>query len=81
MVGVVKMVNSVSGMVAVETENGDFTIFQLMGDYDVEIDDEIQGELDAPGDEAFRNLTKFQMIEVFVAECNAGRDAALRRIA
>jgi hypothetical protein len=81
MLGTVRMINSVSGMVAVETEDGDYTIFQLMGEYDVEIDDEIMGELDTPGDEAFKNLTKSVMIDVFVAECNVGRDAAKSRVA
>lgn len=56
------------------------TPYSSLWEYDFEIRDETRGALDKPGDEAFRNITKFEMIDVFVAECNVGRDIAETRV-
>ena len=53
------------GMVAVETETGEYSVFELMGD-DVEVGDEVVWNDDYPlGSEEIRNVTQGEVIEVF----------------
>jgi hypothetical protein len=65
MKGTVIDINHGRGMVAVETEEGEFSIFELLGD-DVEVGDVVQWESDYPlGGETIRNSTQGERIEVY----------------
>jgi len=65
--GKVYQINPNRGMVAVLTENGDFTIIEIIGAYEIDIGDELTWKNDtALGSEQYRNITKKQDIEVFV---------------
>jgi hypothetical protein len=65
--GKLYLINPKRGMVAVLTENGDFTIIQIIGSYEIDIGDELTWKNDTGlGSERYRNITKNQIIEVFV---------------
>ncbi len=58
-------INQQRGMVAVETEDGEYSVFELLGD-EVEIDDVVRWQDDHPlGGETIRNLTQGGTIDVF----------------
>ena len=53
------------GMVALETNDGDYSIIELLGD-EVEMGDELQWKADHPlGSETIRNVTQGATIEVY----------------
>ena len=65
--GKVYQINPKRGMVAVLTENGDFTIIEIIGSYEIDIGDELTWKnATGLGSEHYRNITKNQIIEVFV---------------
>ena len=65
MKGQVAHINQQSGMVAVFTEDGEYSIIELLGD-DVDEGDELQWSGDHPlGGETIRNLTQCCSTEVF----------------
>jgi len=58
-------INQQRGMVAVETEDGEFSVFELLGD-EVEVGDVVRWQGDHPlGGETIRNLTQGETIDVF----------------
>ncbi len=57
MTGSVKFINSKRGMVAVQIDSGDFTIFEILGSCEVNLGDEIVGKLDSLGSETLYNRT------------------------
>ncbi len=77
--GIVKLLNPKRGMAAIETSNG-YTVFEILGDYDVEIGDEISGDLDAHGGETFKNISKEEDIEVYVEAIQATEQNARQLI-
>lgn len=79
MSGIVKMLNSKRGMAAIETNSG-YTVFEILGDYDVEIGDEISGDLDSHGGETFKNISKEEHIEVYVEAIQATEQNARQLI-
>lgn len=65
MKGSVAHINHQRGMVAVETEDGDYSIIELLGD-DVEVGDELRWRSDHPlGSETIRNISQAVDMEVF----------------
>ena len=63
--GTVIDINQPRGMVALETEDGEYSIIELLGD-DVEIGDVLKWADDNPlGGETIRNLTQGEMIDVY----------------
>ena len=66
MKGTVYKINSNRGMVAVVTENGDFSVFELLGGDLVETGDQIRWKNDTGlGSEIITNLTQGESFEVF----------------
>jgi len=66
MKGRIHDINHKRGMVAVLTENGDFSVFELLGDDPVEKDDEVTWENDTGlGSEMLTNLTQGDTFEVY----------------
>lgn len=71
----VQMLNSKTGMVAAQTMEGDYTVFELLGD-EVEIGDVVEGNLHSLGGESFLNVSQRQRVEVFVQAIQATRQNA-----
>lgn len=65
MKGEVMHINQQRGMVAVLTDDGDYSIIELLGE-DVEVGDALRWNGDDPlGGETIRNLTQGMAMEVF----------------
>ncbi|MFH0782361.1 MAG: hypothetical protein V2B20_10490 [Pseudomonadota bacterium] len=66
MKGTIYKINHHRGMVAVLTENGDFSVFELLGDDPVEEGDEIYWKNDTGlGGEIIKNTTQNEEYEVY----------------
>ncbi len=66
MKGTIYMINLHRGMVAVQTENGDFSVFELLANNPVEKGDEVQWKDDTSlGSTMLMNLTQRQTYEVY----------------
>ncbi len=66
MKGTIFKINHRRGMVAILTENGDFSIFELLGGDPVEEGDEVSWKNDTGlGSEQLRNITQQETYEVF----------------
>ena len=65
MKGTVTAVNYRIGFVAVETDGG-ITVFELLGEYEIEKDDIISGDLESLGGEIFLNETQDEEMDVYV---------------
>lgn len=79
--GVVRLVNDEDAVVAVETEHGEYTVFGLLGDYQVRIGDVIAGPLEALDQQLFTNETRGVSMLVYVEDVELSLDAATDRIA
>lgn len=80
MKGKIVLLNPKRGMVTALTENGEYTSFEILGGYDVEIGDVISGNLESLGGETFYNQTKKEKFEVFVEDIYNTKDIALEII-
>lgn len=81
MKGKVYQINPRRGMVAVLTEEGHFTIIEIMGGYDIDIGDELTWEnATGLGGEQYRNVTKDEMIEVFVQNHWVGKSELRKQL-
>ncbi len=66
MKGTIYKINVQRGMVAVFTEKGDFSIFELLGGDPIEIGDEVEWARDTGlGRETLRNITHDETSEVY----------------
>ena len=66
MKGTIFKINHRRGMVAILTENGDFSVFELLGGDPVEEGDEVSWKNDTGlGSEQLRNITQQETYEVF----------------
>lgn len=66
MKGIISEINWSRGMVAILTVNGDYSVFELMGNDDLEINDEVFWRDDtALGSETIKNITKGIEMEVY----------------
>ena len=64
--GTIYEINQNRGMVAVLTENGDFSVFELLSGDIVEVGDEVQWKNDTGlGSEILTNLTRMESYEVY----------------
>lgn len=65
--GIVYAMNPRRGMVAIKTEEYDFTIIELLGDDDIELGDEMRWKNDTGlGGETYLNVSKGRRMEVYV---------------
>jgi hypothetical protein len=65
MTGKIVEINQRRGMVAVECEDGSFSVFELLGDF-VEVGDEVRWQGDHPlGSETINNLTQGARVDVY----------------
>lgn len=70
MIGKVCAINQQKGLIAVETNSNEFSILELIGGYDVEIDDIISGDLESLGSETVINKTQTEEMDVFIQDCH-----------
>lgn len=64
--GIVIAVNSVRGMVVVETDEGSYSAIELIGGYDVELGDILSGNLETEGAETIRNVSQSERMDAYV---------------
>ena len=64
MEGQVKNINNHNGWVAVLLENGEYSIFEALGGYDIEVGDIISGEIDFDGGAIAYNRTKDEHMDI-----------------
>jgi hypothetical protein len=79
--GVVRLVNDDDAVVAVETEHGGFTVFGLLGDYEVALGDEISGPLESMDQQLFTNETRAVAMLVYVEDVELSLEMARERVA
>lgn len=58
-------INNRKGFIAVDTGNG-ITVIELLGGYEVDMDDTVSGDLEAHGGETIINETQNESMEVFI---------------
>ena len=76
MKGRVNLLSPKRFMAALMTDNNEYTSFEILGGFDVEIDDIISGDLESLGGETWPNETKHEHIEVFVEDIRGSREMA-----
>jgi len=63
----VLVINHQRGMVAAQTIDGDYVIFEILGDYDVEIGHVVSHhDFTSMGSEKYRNLSTEETMDVYV---------------
>lgn len=77
--GVVAQVSAINGFIAIRTDADEYTVAELLG-CEVEVGDQLEGDLDALGGETFRNTTSGERCEVFVQDIHATREGAARML-
>ena len=65
MKGRVIRINPKIDFVAVDTE-GSITFFELLGEYEIEIDDIISGDLEAHAGKTLLNISKHEKMDVYI---------------
>lgn len=61
------IMNPARGMIAAETDGGDFVIFELLGGYDVEIGHVVRHrDFTSMGGEKYLNVTTGEVMDVYV---------------
>ena len=63
--GKVVIINRLSGLFAVQLEDGDFAVLELLEGHTVEPNDFVQGNLDALGGEEVLNVTQQERMSVY----------------
>ncbi|MDO0944617.1 hypothetical protein [Chromohalobacter israelensis] len=59
-------INHNRGLIAIQVDEGDITVAEMLGGYSVELGDVIRGDLETVAGETFYNITKSEEMEVFV---------------
>ena len=70
MTGFVKIINRERGIIAVEVDTNNFTVFEYNRPYAVNIGDIISGNLDSKGSTALRNLSNYNKMDVLIQGVN-----------
>ena len=81
MKGTIKIISPRGAMVGVRTEDGDYSVLELLCGCSPEIDDVISGQLDSLGGEEVRNLTQGETWDVYIQDIYGSRETAIRIIA
>ena len=77
----VVLINQQRGMVAAKTEDGEFSIFELLCSYDVEVGDIIScADFTSMGSEVYRNVTKNESMSIYVQNICGGLEQAKRQV-
>ncbi len=78
--GVVSFINEEFGLVAVETEHGEFTVFGLMDGNSVSLGDVISGELESLDHQTLDNETRRCQITVYVEDTELSLEDARAKV-
>jgi hypothetical protein len=77
----VVLVNQTRGMVAAKTEDGEYSIFELLGGYDIEVGDVVSSQdFHSMGGETYRNMTKNEDMDVYVQNVVGNIEQARRQV-
>ncbi|NEZ02049.1 hypothetical protein [Heyndrickxia shackletonii] len=74
------MINHQKGWIALLTENGTFSIAEVLEMELPNIGDIISGDIDSLGRETFLNETQNEEIDVFVQDILSGKKEAMRQL-
>lgn len=77
---VVKIVNADDGLVAVETERGDYSVFGLMGDEPLAVGDVVSGALDQTDQQTLTNETRGGSLLAYVEDVGLSLAEAQERL-
>ncbi len=80
MQGKVALINENRGMVAAYTDAGDFTVFHVDGEMQLNLHDVLSGELGSPGGAQITNETKSCMLQVEIKDTHDSLLAARRHL-
>jgi hypothetical protein len=67
--GTIKLLNLADGIVGVETEHGEYTVFGLLEEYEVALGDVVSGALESLDQQQLLNETRDLMMSVYVEDC------------
>jgi hypothetical protein len=70
MYGIVKIINHERGIIAVEVDTNDFTVFEYKRPYAVNIGNVISGNLDSKGSKSLMNLSNYNKMDVIIQGVN-----------
>ena len=77
----VVLVNQNRGMVAAKNEDGAYSIFELLGPYEVEIGDVVSSvDFSSMGGETYHNITKNEDMDVYVQNLVGNIEQARRHV-
>jgi hypothetical protein len=74
--GKIALISSDRGFVGVQTENGDYSVIELLGGYDVELGDEVTGDFHSYAGESIKNITQSETMDVSVEAHGLNREQA-----
>lgn len=76
----VVLVNETRGMVAAKTEDGEYSIFELLGSYEIAVGDVVSSsDFHSMGGEKYKNLTKNESMDVYVQNVVGNLEQAKRQ--
>lgn len=78
--GVVEIIGRNGAMIGVNTEEGEFSVIELIGGYSPRLGDIISGDLEGLGSESVWNLTQGEKWDVFIQDIHGSRESAQRLI-
>ena len=67
MKGVITQLNSDHSMMSVQTDQG-FCVVKVLGDYDLDMGDILDGGFSSPGEETVKNISQVEDIRVEILE-------------
>jgi len=80
MKGAIRLINNKKGMIAVEVDDGDYTIVELLCECSPEVGDEVAGNLHSTAGETIRNITQQEDWSVYIQDFHASRAVAIKAI-
>ena len=79
--GKVASINKRRGMILVDDGDSEYTWMELLGEYDVDIGDIIEGALHSLGGETVRNVSKREQMSVYIQDIHMTKAYGLKMIA
>lgn len=80
MQGTVRLINADDGLVAVETEHGEYTVFGLMGNDELGVGDVLSGPLEALDEQRLTNETRGGTLLVYIEDIELSLEAARQKV-
>lgn len=80
MKGRVVAVNQRKGMILVETTDGKCSLVELLGGYEVNTGDVVEGALESLGGETLRNVTGREEMSVYIQDIHMSKALGMKMI-